>query len=252
MVFRPIPEGGFRMGSRDGDKDEEPRHLVRITRHFWVAETPVTQTQLALWTDSPEYEEWLKARGPTERHDNGFPGNPDHPAERVTWHEAAGFCAWINHVRPPRLPDDVIAALPSEAGWEYACRAGTETDYCSGDGPGALEKVGWSDANSGGRTQPVRQKAANDWGLYDMHGNVWEWCRDAWDAAAYRRAERCDGVADPEVTEEMVGQADPVRVVRGGSWVIRAWHCRSAFRDGWWPGNRFRDRGFRVCLFPGP
>jgi len=217
-----------------------------------MAETPVTQAQFALWTGSKAYDEWCQKRGQTERHSNEFAGNPEHPAENVTWHEAVGYCAWLSTQWEAGVPGDLAAGLPSEAQWEYACRARTDTEYCSGDGPGALDKVGWYDGNSGGRTRAVGGKAANAFGLHDMHGNVDEWCRDAWYESAYRRRERYDGIADPEVTEAMVGEADPDRVVRGGSWIGRARYCRSAFRFWRWPDDRGRFQGFRVCLFPGP
>jgi len=172
------------------------------------------------------------------------------------------WCGWLQqNQRSPVLtwkpsrakkPHFEGITLPSEAQWEYACRAETDTEYSSGNGPGALDKVGWYEANSGGRTRAVGGKAANDFGLHEMHGNVWEWCRDAWDELAYRRRERYDGVADPEVTEAMVGKPDPDRVVRGGSWVDWAWFCRSALRIRRRPDNRGGSQGFRVCLFPGP
>jgi sulfatase modifying factor 1 len=140
--------------------------------------------------------------------------------------------------------------LPTEAQWEYACRAGTETEYYRGDGEATLAEAGWFDGNAGGVTHPVGELAPNEFGLYDMHGNVDEWCCDAWDEDAYKK--RVDGTTDPEVSTEDVSDANPVRVFRGGSRGAIAWICRSAIRSGGRPDVRERYQGFRVCLVPGP
>jgi formylglycine-generating enzyme required for sulfatase activity len=139
--------------------------------------------------------------------------------------------------------------LLTEAQWEYACRAGTETEYYTGDGETALAEAGWYSGNSGNGTHLVGEKKENQWGLYDMHGNVWEWCRDAWDGDAYKKRE--DGVADPEVTAKDPGKETPRRVLRGGSWADRAVWCRSSLRFRGRAG-RFRFYGFRVCLVCSP
>ncbi|MFO0874441.1 MAG: formylglycine-generating enzyme family protein [Phycisphaerales bacterium] len=253
MAFRLIPAGTFRMGSRAESHDEEPIHLVRITRDFWMAETPVTQKQFALWTGSPDYRTWRAARGQSEEHTNEFEYRPNHPAERMTWDEAVGYCEWLMRQPGIDLPTGFTAGLPSEAQWEYACRAGTETEYWSGDGEAALAEVGWYDGNSGNQTHVVGEKGApNPWGLHDMHGNVSEWCRDAWVVDAYRRERRVDGSADPETTAADAGERNPDRVIRGGSWIYSARACLSAIRVGRWPVIPGRNQGFRCCLFPGP
>ena len=231
MAFRKMEKGTFRMGQLG---IAEPVHEVSISA-FWMAETPVTQAQFAVWK---------------EGHKNRFPDRPDHPAERMDWDDASGYCAWLTDRFRRQFPRGMAAAeLPTEARWEYACRAGTDTDYWRGTGGGALEAVGWYGKNSEGGTKPVAEKDANPWGLYDMHGNVDEWCQDAWDSAAY--AKRADGVADP-VTEIHEDPEIPPRVVRGGSWSFAAGWCRSAYRVGGHPSYRGRDLGFRVCLVPGP
>jgi formylglycine-generating enzyme required for sulfatase activity len=144
------------------------------------------------------------------------------------------------------LPQGPAFRLPSEAQWEYACRAGSEGAFFDGSPctepegrDPALDRLGWFDKNSEGGTHAVRQKPPNAWGLYDVHGNVWEWCLDAGDADAYRK--RAGGAIDPEVT----GESGAERVVRGGSWGYRARSCRAAFRgrdlpDGDWPLNGLR------------
>jgi formylglycine-generating enzyme required for sulfatase activity len=164
----------------------------------------------------------------------------------MTWDEAMAYCDWLNGFCHEQIPAGYVAGMPSEAQWEYACRAGTETEYYTGDGETALLEAGWFWENGGGSTQTVGRLKANSFGLYDMHGNVWEWCRDAWDEHVYRR--RVDGACDPE----MPGQGGANRVIRGGSGIDSARNCRSAWRRWLAPGFRFRLLGFRVCLLSGP
>ncbi|MCC7373428.1 MAG: SUMF1/EgtB/PvdO family nonheme iron enzyme [Verrucomicrobiales bacterium] len=238
MAFRLIPVGEFWMGARGENKfflDEEPPHKVVISQPFWMGETPVTREQFRVWTQVKGIE-----------HENGFEGHPTHPAENLDWHQATGFCDWLNAVMREQLPADFAASLPSEAQWEYACRAGTETEFHAGDGEAALEEIGWFDKNSGDRTRPVGTKESNHFGLHSMHGSVWEWCLDAWDSGAYRR--RVDGIVDPVVLTDGEGSENPVRLLRGGSWLYDAEWCRSAYRIGRGPGDRIIGRGFRVCL----
>ncbi|WP_339743703.1 formylglycine-generating enzyme family protein [uncultured Rubinisphaera sp.] len=241
MEFRLIPQGQFRMGSRNGESDEQPVHWVKITRPFYLGIYPVTQEQFAVWTES----EWIA-------HENNFPGNPHHPVENMSWNEARNFCEWLTCEHQSHLPPDHVAKLPSEAHWEYACRAGTETEYHTGDGAAALSAAGWFDENSANKTHPVGEKLPNGFGLYDMHGNVREWCGDAIHDNAYRK--RVADTRDPFVKASDIGVSEEhtYRVTRGGSWISSAWRCRAAYRFGWGPGNRYRDRGFRVCLFLGP
>ena len=132
--------------------------------------------------------------------------------------------------------------LPSEAEWEYACRAGNTGPFSFGDGDGPLGEYAWYDGNSGRQTHPVGQKKPNAWGLYDMHGNLWEWCQDAW-AANYDAAPG-DGSARE-------AESAPIRVHRGGSWLGSPPLCRSACRRGLAPGIGFADLGFRpAASFP--
>ncbi|MBK6938899.1 MAG: formylglycine-generating enzyme family protein [Planctomycetes bacterium] len=273
------------MGSRGESNNEQPVHTVWITRRrspdgsrpawpaFWLAEVPTTQAQFARWTSSPEYTEWFEREKSAHRldepHRNEFGvdrgGTPHHPAERVSWGEADAFCAWLERTalgdalcRQVGLPQGwrLHARLPTEAQWEFACRTGTSTEYFNGDGNAALSDVGWYEANSRGMTHrvgeppgvPAGTATPHGFGLHDMHGNVWEWCADWYDAGAYRS--RPDRVRDPETTE--VTTSVPFRVMRGGSWVNSAGYCRSALRFGGWPSDRDSLQGFRVCLLPGP
>jgi formylglycine-generating enzyme required for sulfatase activity len=162
-----------------------------------------------------------------------------------TWDEAVEYCAWLQRTFAAQIPTGFVAALPDEARWEYACRAGSRTEYANGDGPAALDLMGWFDQNSGKRTHPVARKQPNAWGLYDCHGNVWEWMSDLWNPDAYR---------DDPLQAVAAGAASegPRRVFRGGSWYVGAGGCRSARRYWVRPGFRNPNRGFRVCLVPGP
>ncbi len=232
MAFRRIPADRFRMGQRGIYADEEPVHEVIIPHDFWMAETPVTQAQFELGKPG---------------HENGFPGKPTHPAEQMTWHDAVAYCEWLTRVCRAQLPEGMEAKLPTEIEWEYACRARTRTEYHSGDGEDALKKVAWFDGNSGSSTHPVEQLDKNGFGLFDMHGNVWEWCEDVWDADAYKK--RCDGhVAERSASAE----PNQLRALRGGSWNYAAWYCRSAIRVRDHAGLRSGGIGFRPVLVPGP
>jgi formylglycine-generating enzyme required for sulfatase activity len=254
----------FMMGSRDGKHRETPRHRVVIPQPFCVGTFPVTQQQFSVWTRSSDYFRWFEANRhrilyKPEKHSNYFRGNDLHPAENLSWYEARGFTEWLNSLKilPPEF-ESYTARLPCEAEWEYACRAGTDTEYSIGDGEAALEKIGWFRQKSAlGTTHPVGMKAPNAWGLFDLHGNVFEWCEDVFDPNAYAKREH-PWVARPWAEDDAGGDAVrddgvPHHVVRGGAWSNAAGWCRSADRDWRHPGIRFGDPGFRVFLaLPGP
>ncbi len=146
----------FQIGSQE--KDEWPPQDAVVTKSFYAATTVVTQAQFAAWTTTPHYEKWLATSGLEEAHRNHFHGaGPDHPTERVTYLEAEAYCDWLNQSRV--FPQGVSAQLPSEIEWEFMARAGTDTEYWSGDGPAALDEAGWYDGNLQAKTHPVAGKA---------------------------------------------------------------------------------------------
>jgi formylglycine-generating enzyme required for sulfatase activity len=158
------------------------------------------------------------------------------PVESVTWDDAVAFCRALTEQerKAGRLPADWEYRLPTEAQWEYACRAGTQTVYSFGDDESWLVDFAWYGKNSENRTHEVGQKLSNAWGLHDLHGNVWEWCRDWYQA-------KLVGGTDPEVTERA-----SYRVLRGGSWFNVGRYCQSAYRIRFGPGFRNFNFGFRV------
>jgi formylglycine-generating enzyme required for sulfatase activity len=250
--LRWIAPGSFLMGSPEDEvgrySNEGPRHEVRISRGFWMGDTPVTQAQwkavveeasalVPLVWESLREEQQMKEAPP--RHLI----SPDHPVDSVNWYQSDAFCLLLRAL----LPKGPAFRLPSEAQWEYACRAGSEGAFFDGSPctvpqgrDPALDRLGWFDANSEGGTHAVRQKPPNAWGLCDVHGNVWEWCRDAWDADAYWK--RVGGAIDPEVT----GESSAVRVVRGGSWNNSARYCRAAIRNRNKAGRDRNINGLRL------
>ena len=269
--FRRIPEGSFQMGSRAGySATEEPVHTVWISK-FYMGVYPVTQEQWHAVVEACKQHE-LPGADLNSSPSDFREGKRAHlrPVDSVSWHDVKQWLAGANKLvkrndgiivewHSTEEQEPLVLSLPTEAEWEYACRAGTETEYYTGDGEAALAEAGWYQGNSGGTTHPVGEKKpnkwskkSNKWGLYHMHGNVWEWCEDAYDADAYKK--RPSGLRNPLVTAAMVGkaEADADRVFRGGAWYDLPAHCRSAYRSGRGPGNRGWNRGFRVCLRSDP
>jgi formylglycine-generating enzyme required for sulfatase activity len=200
------PKESFMMGSPSGEEgrdNDETQHRVTLTKGFWMAKTEVTQKQ------------WLSVMGknPSYRKGNNL------PVECVSWKDCLVFCR------------ETGLSLPTEAQWEYACRAGHTGAYA---GSGKLLEMGWSEDNSGGQTHPVGQKKPNAWGLYDMHGNVWEWCADWY-----------DGYPSYAVTNPTGASSGGKRVIRGGGFGDEAAHCRSAFRAMIDPNEQRQIIGFR-------
>jgi formylglycine-generating enzyme required for sulfatase activity len=222
-----IPAGEFTMGAPDSDEDagdweRKPQHRVRITKPFYLGKYLVTQQQ---W-------EAVMGGNPSQ-----FKG-PKNPVETVNWAECQPFFRKLN-AKPG--PGKGKFQLPTEAQWEYACRAGSTTQYGFGDDPSGLDEYAWYAANSGGKSHPVGEKKPNPWGLYDMHGNVWEWCQDWYDGGYYAKSPADDPTGPAR---------GRIRVLRGGGWINPAWHCRSSQRSNLSPSLRNSILGFRVCLVP--
>ncbi|MBI3271058.1 MAG: SUMF1/EgtB/PvdO family nonheme iron enzyme [Planctomycetes bacterium] len=198
----PIPAGDFPMGSEKGGSDERPVHEVTLTRPFELGKFEVTQ------------EQWQAVMGANPSHFKA----PRNPVEQVSWEDCQRFVARVNQTVPGGG-----FRLPTEAEWEYACRAGGTTEYSFGDDAARLGDYSWFDKNSGSMTHPVGQKRANTWGLCDMHGNVWEWCSDGYDAEFY---------GGPQAARDPSGPVDrgASRVLRGGSWNYDASGHRAALR----------------------
>ena len=213
-----LAPGTFQMGSTNGDGDERPVTEVTLSRGFWLGKTEVTQAQ------------WQTVMG----------GNPSFrkgetlPVENVSWDDAMAFCRKLTERERAagRLPEGYSYTLPTEAQWEFACRAGTTGDYA-----GKLDELGWYNGNSGNQSRPVATKQPNAWGLHDMHGNVWEWCLD-WHG----------NYPGGSVTDPTGAASGSYRVYRGGGWGLGAARCRSALRYGDSPGFRGGYLGFRLAL----
>jgi len=214
MKFTRIPAGEFNMGSEESD-DEKPVHKVKIKNPFYLGSYPVTQREWKeVMNDNPSY----------------FKGD-NLPVEQVSWDDVQKFIKKLNEKESTGK-----YRLPSEAEWEYACRAGTTTRYSFGDDESKLGDYAWYDENSHTKTHPVGQKKPNSWGLYDMHGNVWEWVRDKWHNSY-----------DGAPTDGSAWEGDGAgRVFRGGGWNHYARDCPSAIRARRDPRYRFNYLGFRL------
>ena len=217
-AFRWCPAGTFTMGSPSSEPDrgsDETQHSVTLTRGFWMLETEVTQAM------------WKSVMGTDPSRFKGA----QNPVESVSWKECDDFCKKLSSQL------GLTVSLPTEAQWEYACRAGTTSAYA-----GDFGEMGWYWDNSGRETHPVGQKKPNAWGLYDMHGNVEEWCQDWYDEDYYTESPTSDPC---NLNSSSRGSG---WINRGGSWDGNARFCRSAHRSWFMPDDRDRDLGFRPVL----
>jgi uncharacterized protein (TIGR02996 family) len=229
MTFSFIPPGSFLMGSNhpEGTDDEKPVHRVTLTKGFFLGIHPVTQAQ------------WKAVTGSTPAYFQG----KNRPVEQVSWDDCQEFCQKLSG----HLKGHGTVGLPSEAEWEYACRAGTTTEFHFGDVittdlANYNGKYTWNGSPKGksrAETTDVGSFRANPWGLYDMHGNVWEWCQDWF--RPYPEANQID-------SEQSTEQSDEYHVLRGGSWINAPGDCRAACRYRYVPGFRRNIYGCRVCF----
>ncbi len=241
MKLAIVPAGSFQMGSTRSEEghrmEEDPIHEIQITRPFYLGIYPVTQTQYELLMGyNPAF--FTREKG----------GAPDHPVEQVNWHEAMEFCQRLSEM-PQEKQAKRVYRLPTEAEWEYACRAGTKTATAFGPHLNSAQanfngNFPYGHATKGTyrfRTAKVGSYKPNPWGLYDMHGNVWEWCWDWYDAYYYGYCNKRDPKGgDPN--------AENRRVIRGGSWYDHGHLCRSACRGRAGPKDRAYTIGFRIVL----
>jgi formylglycine-generating enzyme required for sulfatase activity len=270
MRFVLIPPGEFDMGSTEAEvaklleksktknqprwfiellRSEAPKHRVRITKPFWLDVYEVTRGQFRRIVEERGYMteaerdgkggyevidgQWRQDPRFVWNRDLGFEQADDHPVVNVTWNDVTAFCQWLSE------KDEFECHLPTEAQWEYACRAGTTTRWYSGDDEEALKEHAWFSFNAEKKTHPVGQKSPNAWGLCDLHGNVWEWCQDWW-AVDYYAVSPLDDPTGPK--------GGSYSVCRGGSWYDGASDCRASYRRRWGaPGFRGGMQGFRLA-----
>ncbi len=256
----PIPAGEFLMGSPDDEPwrmgNEGPQHRVRLAP-FSLARTPITQAQwrqVARWQPAPGDPPWERELNPEPSFfmavlpvDNRISEHDRRPVEQVSWLDAQEFCRRLSQATGRTY------TLPSESQWEYACRAGTTTPYAFGT---TLSQRQANVASSG--TTKVASFPANPWGLHDMHGNVWEWCLDHWhhgyegapaDGSAWLSTTEQQNPSSTKPVKGVIDDSEP-RLLRGGSWYLIPWSCRSACRFHLQPEVAYGLVGFRVVCLP--
>jgi len=204
-IMQSVSKGEFMMGS-DEYSNENPIHKVTINYDFEIAKYPVTFEEYDLYCEDVKKE---------KPKDGGW-GRGRRPVINVSWHDVVAYCEWISKKTGQNY------RLPTEAEWEYSCRAGTTTKWSFGNDKKELEKYAWYDKNSESKVHRVGEKKPNPWGLYDMHGNVWEWCADVFD------------------------KKQKTRVRRGGSWFSNDFYSSSTYRSRSIPLSSFHDVGFRL------
>ncbi|MCD8483629.1 MAG: formylglycine-generating enzyme family protein [Verrucomicrobia bacterium] len=232
---------------------------MRLTQGFWLGKYPVTIRQWRRFADATDYlteaergdgmfistevsRQRFKAEGSSWR--NTFADNEQNPVVGVSYNDAMAFAQWLTEQekRAGRLPEGYVYTLPSESQWEYSVRAGTTTRFYTGNTDQDLERAAWFSNNSGRSTQPVGLKTPNNWGLYDMHGNVTEWTRTA-------MTSRHPG----GTVVDFHGRPSGWRMIlRGGGWNSDARFCESGNRNSWGPDARSDTIGFRLALAPAP
>ena len=215
------------MGSPESDEGRnywDTQHRVTLTKGFWLGKYEVTQAQ------------WKRVMGSNPSNFQGFFVSSERPVENVSWDDCQEFIRKVNAEAERQFGGE--ARLPTEAEWEYACRAGSTGAFA---GTGDLYSMGWYRGNSGGKTHPVGQKRPNAWGFYDMHGNVCEWCNDWY-----------GDYPGGSVTDPAGAASGGLRVLRGGGWYGYARNCRSAIRYWNDPGDRGGHDGFRLARSAGP
>lgn len=266
MIFRLIPPGEFMMGStstqieeaivlagtdeyvKEHARSEEPQHRVILTQPFYLGVHEVTQRAYETVTGTnPSY---FVASRPGGREAVANLDTSLFPVEKVNWSEAADFCTGLSEkeqLKPFKILEGTQAGngyrIPTEAQWEFACKAGTTTKYWCGDSEDLLRQAAWIGSTAGGRTHAVGELPANPFGLYDTHGNVWEWVRDGWGREHYAEV-----AAQPAIDPSYPLTGAFQRVLRGGNWLAAPAMCRSSYRHADAPTIQDWGLGFRVSL----
>ena len=220
-----IKSGSFMMGSNSGDSDEKPVHKVSIPYDFYMGKYEVTFA---------EYDEFCDETNRAKPDDNGW-GRGDKPVINVSWYDAKAYTKWLSKKTSQNY------RLPTEAEWEYAARAGTTTKYSFSNSSSQLSSYAWYSSNSNSKTHKVGLKKPNRWGLYDMHGNVWEWCDDLYD----------DSYNNTYKNGKAFDRGDKkYKILCGGSWNDVSSSLRSANRFRYYPSVTDDSFGFRVVRIP--
>ena len=233
----PIQPGTFMMGSTAGERWEQSVHPVTISRPFWIGKYEVTQEQYRA----------TMGFNPSRFQGASYPNSGRRPVEQVSWDQAMTFCHWLTFAESAlgRVPSGYVYRLPTEAEWEYCCRAGTITEYWVGPTLSCVqalhEGTSWHSQCGISQTAVVGSYPENPFGLHDTHGNVSEWCIDRYE---FNQEYPDSHAVDPR------GTWGSSASVRGGSWIMNSYYCRSAFRMVWPPTSATGDVGFRVVLAP--
>jgi len=242
MRFALVLPGSFLMGSPAsewGRYDDEVLHAATLTEPFYLGVFPITVGEFDKFVQATTYTtEAEKENDSITWREPGFAQNSRHPVVCVSWNDAQAMVVWLNQVEGDT---DLVYALPTEAQWEYACRAGSTKAYFWGDDPNQLGGQGWFSDNSGDKTHPVKSKKPNPWGLHQMHGNVWEWCADWY------------GSYPSVAVEDPPGPSSgSSHVCRGGGWDRGARDCRAAFRGFSAPADEYNlpALGLRLARVP--
>lgn len=244
MTFVYVAPGKFEMGTKEGDGDEVPEKNVTIRKPFWIGVREVQLSEYRVFLvasgEVDSFMDWrdvnlpfLMKPGYPGNTQNGFGASDNQPVMEVTWYGATAFCTWLTRQAKERgeLPEGYEFRLPTEAEWEFAARGGVKAEPTRYAGSDTVEDVAWYLYNAESYTQPTATKKPNELGIYDMSGNVWEWCADVY------------VVPEEDSDEER-------RVARGGCWRNDASRCTVTNRYGWEPGHADEHLGFRVVLGP--